>query len=413
MAFIALAFIHFGEPQPAPAELLRLQVTLPAGAQPDLHFAVSPDGRHITFIGSGSDGIQRVWLRSLDAFEARPLAGTDMPESGSIFWSPDSRFLVFAAGGRLKKIDISGGPAQTVCEVVGAGVIGGAWNREGIIIFGSNPGGRPGGGGMFRVSAAGGTASPLTKPDATRNEFGHRFPMFLPDGRHFLYLRTSTTPENSGIYVGSIDATPEQQSSTPLLAAAFGPAQYIASTKPGATSGKGRLLFLRENTLIAQFFDDRTLELSGEPVPVAEPVGSFLDRGLFSASDNGTLVYTTASSVLDYQLTWFERQGGKVLGTVGEPGGYSSVTLSPDGTKAAVVRNEYRNSVNRDIWVFDLARGSKRDSLSTPPGIRVPCGPPTEAGSSSFPTGRAVRTSIKSRRTTRAMKRCCSDPVRP
>src|SRR5207244_10097922 len=122
-------------------------------------------------------------------------------------------------------------------------------------------------------------------------------------------------------------------------------------------SAKGELRFRRERTLMVQAFDAKRLELSGDAVPVAEPVGSFLDRGLFSGSMNGTLVYTTASNALDRQLTWFDRQTGKALGTVGEPGPYISVTLSPDSTRAAAVRTEYGTGISRDMWLLDFARG--------------------------------------------------------
>ena len=379
MTLAGLAFVRFREPPPA-RDVVRLQIPLPVGAQPDLNFTLSPDGRRLAFVGAGADGI-RVWLRALDEFESRPLPGADNVDSGSLFWSPDSRWLAIAAGGKLKKIDVSGGAPQTIADVSGAGVIGGAWNEDGVIVFGSNAGGRPGGGGVFRVSAAGGALTPLTNVAASRKEYGHRFPTFLPDGRHFLYLRASSTqPENSGIFVGSVDAAPAQQPSTPLIAATSGPALYVPAADGGSTSTKGQLLFLREKTLMAQSFDAKSLTLSGEAVPVVEPVGSFLDRGLFTGSVNGTLVYTTASNTLERQLTWFDLQG-KVIGTVGEPGPYTSVKLSPDGTRAAMVRNEYGTGLSRDIWLFDFTRGTQtrftfgpgrsRNPVWSPDGTRI------------------------------------------
>lgn len=137
--------------------------------------------------------------------------------------------------------------------------------------------------------------------------------------------------------MGSVDAAPADQPTSRLIAAASGPALFIPPPDD-LTSTRGHLLFLREGTLMAQPFDARALTLSGEAVPIAEPVGSFLDRGLFTSSMNGTLAYTAASSVLDRQLTWFDRETGKVLGTVGEPGPYTTLTLSPDASRAAALR---------------------------------------------------------------------------
>ena len=155
----------------------------------------------------------------------------------------------------------------------------------------------------MQVSAAGGVASPLTTIDPSRKEIVHVLPSFLPDGRHFLYLRASSVPENSGVYVGSLNTKPEEQDSRRLLATTSGPV-YV----PSSNSDSGQVLFLRQGTLMAQPFDARRLEPSGEAVPVAEQVGSFLDYGLFSASSNGVLVYRSGAG-LDYQLTWLDRQG--------------------------------------------------------------------------------------------------------
>jgi hypothetical protein len=221
------------------------------------------------------------------------------------FWSPDSRFIGFQAGGKLAKIEISGGPAQTLCDLQGT-VVGGSWNRDGVIVFADVSGG------LMQVSAGGGVASPLTAFDPSRNEVLHVLPSFLPDGRHFLYLRASRTPENSGVYVGSLNTKPEAQDSRRLLAATSGPV-YV----PPSDSDSGQVLFLRRGTLMAQPFDARRLELSGEALQVAAQVGSFIDYGLFSTSSNGVLVYRSAVGQ-DYQLTWLDRQG-KLLGTLAGP----------------------------------------------------------------------------------------------
>lgn len=142
--------------------------------------AISPNGRHLAFIGSGTDGVLRVWVRDLDSLVDRPLPGSEVGQATPPpFWSPDSRFIAFDAGGKLKKVDVSGGLAQTVCDLPSAAV-GGSWNRDGVIIFG-NPGG-----GIMRVPEAGGTPSPITVVDPSRSENNHLTPVFLPDGRRFL-----------------------------------------------------------------------------------------------------------------------------------------------------------------------------------------------------------------------------------
>ena len=316
---------------------------------------VSPNGKWVVLPATGSDGVTRMYLRALDSIEVRPLTGT---ESGNnlpppVFWSPDSRFIAFAstpgpfAPGQLRKLDISGGPPQTICDVPAA-VPGGTWNSDGVIIFGANDG--PG---LFRVSAKGGTASPMTLVDRSRQEIAHRFPRFLPDGRHFLYLRVSDKPENLGVYAGSIDTKPEEQSLKPLLLT-----DREAMYAPSLVGGSGRLIFLRDTTLFAQPFDPARLELSGEPVPIADQVGSFAaaNAGLFSVSESGVLAYRVGTGGDQRQLTWFDPQG-KVLGTVGDKGPYANPTISPDGTRVAITQFD-RQSGNSNLWVLDIARGN-------------------------------------------------------
>jgi Tol biopolymer transport system component len=306
------------------------------------NFALSPDGRQLAFPATGSDGVSRLWIRSLDSLEARPLPGSESPAFPPFFWSPDSRYIAFDAGGKLKKIDVSGGGAETLCDLSGYAV-GGAWNRDGVIIFGT------GNGGLMRISASGEPATPLTTLDSSRGEIRHDFPSFLPDGRHFIYQRISGKPENSGVYIGSLDSKPEEQDSKRLLATDQGPA-YV----PSSDTSSGQVLFIRDGRLMAQPFDTRRVELSGEPVPVAQQVGSFLDGGFFSASASGVLVYRTAGGG-DSQITWLDRQG-KVLGTIGEPGTYATLAISPDGTRAIVSRSDV--NANDALWLLDLSRGA-------------------------------------------------------
>jgi eukaryotic-like serine/threonine-protein kinase len=358
LAASALAYVHFRERAPELPPITRLHMALPVGATPDLNMQISPDGRRLAYLGRGADGVVRVYLRALDALDASPIAGTEGTGSGSLFWSPDSRWLVFMNQWRLKKFDVAGGGSpQTIADVSGASVIGGAWNRDGMIVFGSNPSGRQGSGGMFKVSAAGGTITPITGLDAERKEMGHRFPTFLPDGRRFLYLRASFMPERSAIFVGDIDSTPERQPSQPIVTTPAGPAVFFPTA--GRESGTaGQLLFFRANALMLQPFDLATLQLAGEPRNVAEPVGTFLDRGVFSVSSTA-LVYTTAVGALDVQLRWYDASDQTTGKPAGPPGAYTDLALSPDGTRAVVAVSELERATRRSIWMLDFARDTR------------------------------------------------------
>jgi eukaryotic-like serine/threonine-protein kinase len=362
IATLALSFIHFRE-TPAPARLMHF--TIPAPEKNSITqalFAVSPNGRYLVFEARGADGISRLWLRDLEETEAKPLPGTE--HFGAVpFWSPDSRFVAFdTADGsdrKLKKIDVAGGPPQVICDLPPGGnsALGGSWNRDGVILFAGDRG-------VMRVSAAGGVPSPVTSLNPSWKERLHLSPSFLPDGKRFLYVRLSSNAEKTGLYQGSLDSKPEQQSSR-LLLAGLTPL-YVASSDPA----RGEVLFVRDGSLLAQAFDNRRGELSGSPVAVAEHVGEAGGGawGRFSASLNGVLVYQT-EDIPNVQLTWYDRNG-RILGTVGEPARYERLVLSHDGTKAALGRIDPQTG-NRDIWLVDLAQGTSTrftfDPYSTSP----------------------------------------------
>ncbi len=347
LALAVLSLIHFRESPLVPP---RVQFQISPSGKWLQSFAVSPDGRHLVFAATGSDGVAHLWIRDLDSLEVRVLSDSHpatLKPYGVVpplFWSPDSRFIGFQSGSQLAKIDISGGPAQILCDVQGTAV-GGSWNREDVIVFADTARG------LMQVPAAGGVASQLTTFDLSRKEVLHVLPFFLPDGRHFLYLRASSSPANSGDYVGSINTKPEDQDSKRLLATTYGPV-YV----PSADSGSGQVLFLRQGTLMAQPFDAHRLGLFGEALPITKEVGSYLDYGFFSASNNGVLVYRSDAGQI-YQITWLDRQG-KVLATVAEPGRYNSVALSPDGRRVAVSRTNPENTPNWDVWLLDVGRNT-------------------------------------------------------
>jgi eukaryotic-like serine/threonine-protein kinase len=344
LGFAVFAWVHeTGMRNAAPAEPVRLQIPLPTNPPLRLSglLALSPDGQQLALAATSADGIPRIWVRALNSLKFRPLPGTESVGT-LLFWSPDNRFVAFDSGGKLQKIDISGGAAETVCVLNKTGV-GGSWSRDGVIIFGQF------GGPIMRVSAAGGVATPLTALDASHGDLTHTVPWFLPDGRHFIYLRDTGT--SGAISEGSLDVKPEGQDSRRLVEAGNGLA-YIPSSDPGF----GQLLFQRGGTLMAQPFDARHLNLSGDPVRVVEePVGTYMDSGLFSVSINGTLAYWSPGSV-ESQLTWFDAQG-KVLGTVGKPGPYVAVALSPDGTRAFVSRYTLPGQ-RLALWLLDISRGT-------------------------------------------------------
>ena len=341
---VALALVHFRE-KPTAVQSMRLQINLPdkVSLSGTGDFALSPDGHHLAFTAVGSDGVQRLWLRALDSLESRPLLGT---ESGSmVIWSPDGRFIAFNAEGKLKKIDVSGGPPRIICDISG-GVVGGSWNSHGVIIFGDYGASY----GIMQVAATGGIPSALTKPDRANGE-EHIFPAFLPDGRHFLYLCNSNIPDKNGLYVGSMDSSPEEQGSKQVLATSS-TAAYV----PSGQSDSGQLLFLHDQTLMTQQFDDKLLALVSKPIPIAERVGNFWNFGFFSASTNGILVYRSGGMSQLSRVTWINRQGG-ILGTMGEAGLYSGLALSPDGSRAAVGwQNNTQSLVASDIWLLDFSR---------------------------------------------------------
>jgi len=313
-----------------PSELTRLTAS----------FALSPDGRKLAFAAVGSDGTSRIWIRELDSLEMHPLAGTDAV-GALLIWSPDSRSVAFDSGGSLRTIDIGGGFPRTLCKL-DRRVLSGAWNKDGVILFGGV------GGPLMRVSADGGVPTAVTALDTEHGDVAHLNPSFLPDGRHFFYLRESGTSED--ISVGSLDAKPGEQDSRRLLqGGAMGPT-YV----PSRGGDDGELLFVRGTALMAQRFDARRLTLSGDPVRVVDqPVGVFVDSGLYSAVNDGTLVYRTPS-ISQSQLTWFDSRGN-VLTTVGPGGAWGSLRLSPDGTRAIVTKREPNS--NLSLWSIEMSRG--------------------------------------------------------
>ena len=308
-------------------------------------FSVSPDNRHVVFSGAGADGIRRLWVRSFDSLETRPLPGTEaqlVPLIPGIFWSPDSRSIGFYSGGAIKRVERSGGAVQVVCQVPGVSV-GGSWNRDDVILVGNTAGG------LLRCPANGGSASPVTAVPAGDKNVLHLFPTFLPDGRRFLYLRASRVhPAETGVFVGELDAPVDRQPTERMLVTGFG-AGYVA-----AGPDAGYVLFVRAGTLMALPVDSRSLRATGEAQTVAQSVGTLLDGAAFNATRD-VLVYREARP--DYQLTWKDRRGADA-GTLAEPAAYANLELSPDASRVVVGRENRLNRADRDLWIVDVARNA-------------------------------------------------------
>jgi eukaryotic-like serine/threonine-protein kinase len=294
---------------------------------------ISPDGRKLLFTVIGTDGFPQLWIRWIDSLVAQPLPGTELSAQG--FWSPDSRFIAFFSKGKLRKIEATGGPVQTLADAQTSR--GGTWNNDGVILLAPTFSG-----GLYRVSASGGELTAVTKLDVSRNESGHYWPQFLPDGKHFLYLVRTSKKETTGIYLGSLDS-PE----TRMLVQSDAGAKFALP---------GYLLFLKERALMAQPFDAQRLQLSGEPALIAEQISYNEQNGrsFFCASDNGVLVYRAGIRSLS-RLAWVDRTG-KELGSLGQADALFSPALSRDEKRVAMIRAD--QSSGSDIWLLDIARQS-------------------------------------------------------
>ncbi|HEV2202099.1 MAG TPA: protein kinase [Bryobacteraceae bacterium] len=363
---LALGFVSYRHVREEPPRVIKVSVLPPEKATlvGNSIRAVSPDGRHLAFVAT-TDGKDQLWLRDLDSLVARALAGTE--DAYDPFWSPDSRAIAFFADGKLKKIEVAGGPALTLCDVPGLRPRGGSWGGNGDLLFVPNNGNN----GIFRVPAAGGTATPVTEVDRASGEGTDRFPWFLPDGRHFLYSVTAGAADKNAIYVADVDSKSDAKNRQRVLAA-----NSMALYAP-----PGYLLFVRDRTLMAQPFDAGKMKTTGDAVPVAEQIDSSAfanDQYQFSVSQNGVLAYTSGGAGGEFQLTWTDRSG-KVVSTASPPGVYNNFRLALDEKRIVFDRVDSRS--NQDVWVIDTARGvtsrltfdpaNDNNPLWSPDGLRV------------------------------------------
>jgi eukaryotic-like serine/threonine-protein kinase len=340
LAAAALAVALWRGAAPAPASPVKLVAMLPDGVPAARFLTLSPDGRQMAFSASapaGPSGIgtpgqpsAMLWVRRLDSLESKILEGTQ--RAMFPFWSPDAKWIAFFAQGKLLKLPATGGPVQVICDAPSGR--GGAWNADGIILFTPQTEDD-----LYRVPAGGGSPTRVSK--RAPSETSHRLPQFLPDGRHFTYLALGGG--NPSIAVGSLDGEEPRL----LLPGIHSDARYI----------RGRLVYVRGQTLVAQAFDLAELRLTGEPVPIAEYILSndFGSQG-FGTSEQGTLAYTTMLPS-KRRLVWVDRSG-KQLATIGEPDFIEAAVLSPDGTRIAIERTDPETKTT-DIWTLDPARDVK------------------------------------------------------
>jgi serine/threonine protein kinase len=321
-----------------PKTVTRSSILAPEGTSLDNsnggQLAISPNGKTLAFVAIDSMGKKQLWTRSLSSLSALPLPGTSGAQYP--FWSPDGRAIAFFADGKLMRIDATGGPVTTICDAPSGR--GGAWNMSGIILFAPTSSGP-----LYRVPAAGGVSSAVTKLDTLDKQTSHRFPSFLPDGKHFLF----TTYDNIAAgATGKIFASALDDSAC----------KKIISVPSNPEFAGGYLLYVLQNNLIAQPFDPGKLEVTGDPIPIVEQLvfDPNRNRSCYSVSQNGVLVYQSGSA-RPPQFVLVDRSGKIVSALKTGPAGYGA-QLSKDGKR--IVYDSYDvASKNSDIWLYDIARG--------------------------------------------------------
>jgi len=323
---------------------------------PARDMAVAPNGHTIAVVAYLESARKNViWIYELGSTDARSLSGTE--DASYPFWSADGASLAFFADGKLKKTGMSGSRVQTISDAPSGR--GGTWNKDGVIVF--TPSAQLGGG-LYRVSASGGTPIQISIPDASRGEQSHRWPRFLPDGKHFLYLATNFAGRKgiNSIFVGSLDSKEKR-----FLVEATGNAAYAAP---------GYLLYPREKTLLAQRLDLERFGLAGDPITILTELQyqPLIRKVAFAVSDNGLLVAQTGSGVALSQPVWFNRKGNEV-GALSKPGVYQNLSIAPNGKSVAVDQTDMGSqSQNPDVWTYELQRDNSKRLTFDPSGHVVP-----------------------------------------
>ncbi len=342
LAVLLIAVAIWWRSSRAPDQTTYFSAPLPFAAR---DVTVSPNGHTVALVGyRESERKNILWIYEPGSQEATSLPNTE--GANYPFWSPDGRSVGFFADGKLKKLDISGGPVQTLCDAPTGR--GGAWNKDGVILF--TPSGMLGTG-LYRIPATGGTPTQVTTPDRGQGEDSHRWPVFLPDGIHYLFLAVNLSGQKQlyTIFVGSLNSNEKK-----FVTRARANAAYAAP---------GYLLFYRDQTLFAQHFDSKKFELTGEPTPLLNDV-QYLPRiakAVFAATEAGLLVAQKSGETGVSQLFWFDRKGQQI-GTATKQGTsalYGNIFLAPNGKSIAADTTD-PTSQNTDIWTYDLENGSAK-----------------------------------------------------
>jgi eukaryotic-like serine/threonine-protein kinase len=312
-------------------------ITAPEKTEFGLSLAVSPDGRSLAFVAT-TEAKPRLLIRKFNSAAAQSLPGTE--DAVFPFWSPDSRFIAFFADGKLKKIDVSGGYPQTLCAV-SIEPRGGTWSEEGVILFTPSPTEE-----LFQISASGGKITPVTKLNESKNESSHRWPYFLPGGRKFLYYVRNALTLKGTIHAGSLDSSESKE--------------LFESDSRAIYSRSGHLLFVQEQSLVAQPFSISNLQTEGPLFLVADSVKSIGEAGAtaysaISISENNVLVYKAGDVNPITQLMWVDRKGTKIE-SIGPEGRLDEPTLSPDG-KHIALNNDDPKDGKRYVWLLEVNRG--------------------------------------------------------
>ncbi|MGH9857515.1 MAG: TolB family protein, partial [Acidobacteriota bacterium] len=327
--FAGLAALFYFTREPKKAELIRLSMMPEEKSRISGQIAISPDGQKIAFVAKRIGEEVALWVREMDKLEAKQLPGTR--DASLPFWSPDSRHLGFFASGKLKRIDIEEGPPQTLSDAPSGR--GGTWNQEGTILFSPNFTSTP----LYKIPASGGKPEKVT--ELGTSAASHIDPVFLPDGKHFLYR--GSIEGTRAILLGSLDSPQNPK--------------MLLKDPARAEYSSGHIVFVRERTLLAQPFDAKTLELSGEPKPIIDKIGFDGSNYSFSTAPNQTLIYTSVDSV-STQLIWMDREGKQLGALTPDPGSYLEPYFAPDEKKVVIGRLHDSSIVN--MWIVDPLRQS-------------------------------------------------------
>jgi Tol biopolymer transport system component/tRNA A-37 threonylcarbamoyl transferase component Bud32 len=349
---LGIAQLPIGGPEVPTVQSLTVSINPPEGVRlvPGGGLAgppvLSPDGQQIAYVGRDGASKQSIFVRPLDEPEARKLEGTE--GAHRLFWSPDSQSIGFFTVGAMHRVPAVGGPVVHLADAPDGR--GGSWGADGTILFAPNYTG-----GLFRVSEDGGAATPMTEPGGSDAPSTHRYPLLLPDGKHFLFLVRGRTvsgadTEVSGTYLGSIEK---------------GEMRKVLDAVSNVLYAHEHLLFVRDGILMAQPFDPEQLEVEGEAKILAHNVRFDLrfSRGVFSAVDNGPLIYQQGEGLSRSELRWHDQEG-KVLGTVGEPDYYVDPRIAPDNRR--IVFRTANPAAGGTLWTQNLETGF-RTRFTFPP----------------------------------------------